>query len=223
MTYKPLLAILVAIVLLLGCAKDQKERLFRTLEASATNLDFKNMITENDSINILTYEYVYNGGGIGIGDFNNDGYPDIYLAGNMVSNRLYLNNKDLTFSEINGQPFLECKSSWSTGVAVVDINHDGWQDIYVCTSGPYDFYDKKNKLFVNKGLNVEGLPHFMEMSEEYGLDFNGPTTHAAFFDYDKDGDLDVYLLNNTLKSNSSPNRVVSLVNDGSSINNDRLL
>lgn len=222
MTHKHLVAIPIAIVLILGCAKDPNERLFRTLEASATNLDFTNTITENDSINILTYEYVYNGGGVGIGDFNNDGYPDVYLSGNMVSNRLYLNNKDLTFSEITAQPVLECKSSWSTGVAVVDINHDGWQDIYVCTSGPYDFYDKKNKLFINQGLNADGLPHFMEMSKEYGLDFDGPTTHAAFFDYDKDGDLDVYLLNNMLKENFSPNRAVPQVNDGSSINNDRL-
>ncbi|MER3375155.1 MAG: VCBS repeat-containing protein [Allomuricauda sp.] len=221
-THKYLAVILIATVLIVGCAKNPSERLFRTLESSDTNLEFTNTITENDSVNILTYEYIYNGGGLGIGDFNNDGYPDVYLSGNMVGNRLYLNNKDFSFTEIAEQSDLECKSSWSTGVAVVDINHDGWQDIYVCTSGPYDFYDKKNKLFINQGLNADGLPHFVERSEEFGLDFDGPTTHAAFFDYDRDGDLDVYLLNNMIKNNFSPNRVVPRINDGSSINNDRL-
>ncbi|WP_158861115.1 VCBS repeat-containing protein [Lunatibacter salilacus] len=222
MAHKHILAILIiAFAMLSGCAKDHDGTLFRTLKSSATNLDFTNTITENDSVNILTYEYVYNGGGVGIGDFNNDGYPDVYLSGNMVGNRLYLNNKDLSFTDIT-TTVLECKANWSSGVAVVDINHDGWLDIYVCTSGPYDFYDKKNKLFVNQGLDADGIPQFIEMAEAYGLDFDGPTTHAAFFDYDKDGDLDLYLLNNTLKNNSSPNRIVPQVNDGSSVNNDRL-
>lgn len=222
MTNKNLVAIPIAILFILGCTKNSNEKLFRTLDASTTNLHFTNTITENDSINILTYEYIYNGGGVGIGDFNNDGYPDVYLSGNMVNNQLYLNNKDFSFSKITDQPDLECKSNWSTGIAVVDINHDGWQDIYVCTSGPFDFYDKQNKLFINQGLNDKGQPHFIEKSKEYGLDFDGPTTHAAFFDYDNDGDLDVYLLNNIISNNFSPNRVATKVNDGSAANNDKL-
>lgn len=219
---KNLAAISIATLFILGCTNESNKTLFRTLDASTTNLHFNNNITENDSINILTYEYIYNGGGVGIGDFNNDGYPDVYLSGNMVNNQLYINNKDLSFTEISSQSALECESNWSTGIAVVDINHDGWQDVYVCTSGPFNFYDKKNKLFINQGLNAKGLPHFIEKSKEYGLDFDGPTTHAAFFDYDNDGDLDVYILNNIISNNFSPNRVAPKVNDGSAPNNDKL-
>ncbi|MBU2945737.1 VCBS repeat-containing protein [Zobellia uliginosa] len=214
--------ITLCITILVGCNKPKENTLFKILPSNETNLTFSNDIIENDSVNILTYEYIYNGGGVGIGDFNNDGLPDIYLTGNMVDNKLYLNQGKLKFSDVTKISKVEAINKWSTGVTTVDINNDGWLDIYVNSSGPYNFYNKQNLFFINQGIDKKGIPVFEEKGAEYGLDDDGPSVHAAFLDYDQDGDLDVYLLNNIQKNDVSANSIVPKKNDGTSVNNDKL-
>ena len=148
-----------------------------------------------EQLNPYTYRNFYNGGGVAIGDFNNDSLQDIFFTGNLVSNRLYLNKGGLYFDDITEQSGLISSGVWSTGVSVVDINGDGYLDIYVCKSGPPGGERRYNELFINNGDLT-----FKESSKEYGLDNEGLSTHAAFFDFDKDGDLDCYLLNNTIRS-----------------------
>ncbi|WP_245975250.1 VCBS repeat-containing protein [Deminuibacter soli] len=166
------------------------------MDAAASGVHFNNRITETDSVNVLNNQYIYNGGGVGIGDFNNDGLPDLYFTGNMVSNKLYLNNGSLTFSDITSEARVTGEGRWCSGVAVVDINNDGWQDIYVCCTNVADISKRTHLLYVNMGLNAARHPVFKECAAAYGLADTGYTTQAAFFDYDNDGDLDVYLLNN---------------------------
>lgn len=171
-----------------------KERLFTKLDASQTGIQFINYNKEANEYNYYTYEYFYNGGGVAVADFNNDGLQDIYFTANMAPNQLYINKGDLKFQEISATAGVNSvdQFDWCTGVTVVDINNDGWQDIYVCRSGDIKNVDLKreNLLFVNNG-NLT----FTERAAEYGLAHNGFSTQASFFDYDKDGDLDMYLLN----------------------------
>lgn len=176
-----------------------KTPLFVVLKADKTNIKFENKLTETEQLNILSYEYFYNGGGVAAGDFNNDGLTDLYFSGNQVPNKLYLNEGDLKFSEINGN--VEGKNSWKTGVAVVDINNDGWLDIYQCYSGIGSDESRKNQLFINQGSNgKEWSGKFVEEAEKYGIADSGYSTHATFFDYDSDGDLDLFVLNHNLKN-----------------------
>ncbi|MEK6477625.1 VCBS repeat-containing protein [Catalinimonas sp. 4WD22] len=215
-----LLYILAGILLISAC-KDEKPTLFNLLPPDETNIHFSNKIVENDTLNILKEEYIYNGGGVGIGDFNNDGLEDIFLSGNMVSNALYLNEGEMKFREVSQEAGIEGKSRWCSGVSVVDINEDGWLDVYVSATLRKDTLSRKNLLFINNGLNENGVPVFSESAEAYGIADTGNTTQAAFFDYDLDGDLDLYLLTNVLDArlpSSFRNKIV----DGSAINNDRL-
>ena len=170
-----------------------------TLYSLQSNADigvtFVNELNYTEELNTYTYRNFYNGGGVGIGDFNNDGYKDFYLTGNLVDNHLYINNGDWTFTEIATKAGVACPGVWSTGVSIADINQDGWEDIYVCKSGPPGGVNRRNELFINNGDLT-----FTEAASEYGIDDLGLSTHAAFFDMDKDGDLDCYLLNNSLRS-----------------------
>ena len=150
------------------------------LPAAATHVDFKNTITENDSVNMFVNEYTYMGGGVGAGDFNNDGLQDIFFAGNQVSSQLYLNKGNMQFENITQKAGLST-SSWCTGVSVIDINNDGWLDIYVCVAGNEPGKPRKNLLFINQ----HDLS-FKEEAEAYGLAANSYSTQAVFFDYDKD-------------------------------------
>ena len=159
------------------------------------------MIVENDSINPIDVTNVYNGGGVGVADFNNDGLQDIFFCGSMVSSKLYLNKGDMVFEDITIAAGLQT-NQWCTGVSVVDINGDGYQDIYVCTSHAVEKENRVNKLFIN-----DGKLHFTEQAAAYGLADTGYSTQAAFVDYDKDGDLDMYLLNHRLY-NRNPNNLV---------------
>jgi enediyne biosynthesis protein E4 len=168
--------------------------LFEQLSSKKTGITFNNRLTEDKKNNILTYEYFYNGGGVAVGDINNDGLDDIYFTANMAENKLYLNLGDFKFKDITASSGVKGKSSWTTGVAMADVNGDGLLDIYICYSGNGDINSRKNQLFINKG----GLT-FEEQAELYGLDDPSNSTQALFFDYDNDGDLDMYLLNHHIE------------------------
>ncbi|GAB4478324.1 MAG: VCBS repeat-containing protein [Thermoflexibacter sp.] len=179
-----------------------QDKLFSLIPKTVTGIDFKNEVEGSKEMNIFSYRNFYNGGGVGIGDVNNDGLPDIYLTANMKENKLFLNLGNWQFKDITKEAGVEGKKSWSTGVAMVDINGDGLLDIYVCNSGNFKGDDRANELFINQGIK-DGIPTFVEQAKEYGIADEGLSTHAAFFDYDKDGDLDLYLLNNSFRPISS--------------------
>lgn len=167
---------------------------FESISPRKSGIRFQNTLTEGQGTNILTYEYFYNGGGVAIGDINNDGLDDIYFTGNMVPNKLYLNEGDFKFKDITKQAGVEGQNSWTTGVTMVDINADGWLDIYVCYSGKGKPETRKNQLFINQRDGT-----FKEEAATYGLDDPSNSIQALFFDYDLDGDLDMYLLNHNTK------------------------
>ena len=187
--------IIILIIILSACSKQKKDKLFDLISTQKSNITFINSLEYTEQLNPYTYRNFYNGGGVAIGDFNNDSLQDIFFTGNLVSNRLYLNKGGLYFDDITEQSGLISSGVWSTGVSVVDINGDGYLDIYVCKSGPPGGERRYNELFINNGDLT-----FKESAKEYGLDNEGLSTHAAFFDFDKDGDLDCYLLNNTIRS-----------------------
>lgn len=211
--------LLISVIFLLG-ACDSKKTMFSLLPANKTGIDFSNRITENDTMNILDFEYVYNGGGVALGDFDNDGLQDVYFSGNQVGNRLYLNEGEMKFKDITDKAGVSGNGKWSSGVAVVDINNDGLMDIYVGATVKKTAPERENMLFVNQGVNQEGIPVFKELAREYGIADDGHTTTAAFFDYDNDGDLDLYVVTNTIEI--YPNTYRKKVADGSSPTTDRL-
>jgi len=188
---------LLALMLLLAACRQagkKETKLFETLPQDSTNINFINKLTYDDQFNVFTYRNFYNGGGVALGDINNDGLPDIFFTGNMVPNRLYLNKGNFKFEDITEKAGILKKGKWSTGVSMADVNGDGLLDIYVCNSGDIKNDNKQNELYINNG-NLT----FTERAEEYGLADKGYSTHAAFFDYDHDGDLDMFLLNNSFK------------------------
>ena len=211
--------LLIGACLFAIACSSKKDSLFEKIESSHSGISFNNSIVENDSINPLDVTNIYNGGGVGIGDFNNDGLQDIYFTGNMVPSKLYLNKGDFKFEDITTQAGVDGMSRWARGVAVVDINNDGLQDIYVCNTIYKDSLRRRNILFISQGVDQTGVPRFKDMAAEYGLDIHVQSTMAAFFDYDNDGDLDIYLTVNEAangynssvflernKSNTGPNR-----------------
>ncbi len=191
------------IVLLSSCSKNNSSNqngLFSKLNASITGINFNNEVKNGEEMNIFKYRNFYNGGGVAIGDINNDGLSDIYFTSNLGKNKLYLNKGNFKFEDISKKAGVEGTKVWSTGVVMVDINADGFLDIYVCNAGNTKGDQQKNELFINNG-NLT----FTEKAAEYNLADTGITTHAAFFDYDKDGDLDCYILNNSFIPVSSLN------------------
>ena len=188
-------SIFLLLLLLIGCGPGSEDFLFVHLSADTSNIHFSNNITETDKVNIIDFQYCYNGGGVGIGDFNNDELPDVVFTANQVSSKVYLNNGNLVFSDISEESgfFTE---SWVTGVSIVDINADGWDDIYLNVGGSSCNNDCPNLLFVNQGLDQNGVPKFIEKAESYGLDDANYAQQSVFFDYDLDGDLDIYILHN---------------------------
>ncbi len=209
-----------AVFFIAGCNQDEK--LFTLLSPKHTSIHFSNRITENDSVNILDNEYVYNGGGVAIADFNNDGLQDVYFTGNMVSNKLYLNKGDFKFQDVTEISNTTGNGKWCSGVAIVDINNDNLPDIYVCTTFT-DYADSRtNILYVNQGNNSDGIPVFKEMAKEYGIADTTHSTNAAFFDYDLDGDLDLYILVDKVDPEGFPNKYHHKLVDGSSQGTDRL-
>ena len=170
----------------------EKDHLFTLLDSAATGISFINRVKNEKDFNIFRYRNFYNGAGVGIGDINNDSLPDVFLTSNMGENKLFLNKGNLEFEDITTSSGTGGKKAWSTGVTMVDINHDGFLDIYVSNAGNIEGDDRRNELFINNGDLT-----FTEAAAKYNLDENGFTTHAAFFDYDGDGDLDLYILNNS--------------------------
>ena len=174
--------------------------LYTLFDNSHTNIDFKNDLKETLYMNGLFYEYYYNGGGVAIGDFNNDDFEDVYFISNLKSNKMYLNQGNLKFKDITLEAGVKGKALFSTGVTTVDINADGLLDIYVCSSGQFeDPKKRRNELFVNTGIDKNGIPHFEEQSKLFGLDIEEFSTQATFFDYDKDDDMDMFLINHDIK------------------------
>ncbi|MDN5204357.1 VCBS repeat-containing protein [Fulvivirgaceae bacterium BMA10] len=177
-------------------SKEKKEQLYEIYGAEKTGIRFSNNLNESLKFNGLLYEYYYNGGGVAIADFDNDGFSDIFLVGSVVQSELYLNEGELKFKNVTKETGIVQKGGLHTGVTIVDINNDGWKDIYLSISGRYkDQSLLANQLFVNKGLNDDGVPFFEEKAKEFGLDIALCSTQASFFDYDKDGDLDMFLIN----------------------------
>ncbi len=179
------------IFLLLSCNKTHT--LFQQISSSHSGITFNNKIVENDSINPLDIVNIYNGGGVGIGDFNNDGKPDIFFTGNQVSCKLYLNKGNFKFEDVTDKAGVTDMGRWARGVSVVDINNDGLFDIYICNTIYGDSLKRRNVLYINQGIDKDGIPHFKDMAAAYGLDIHVQSTMASFFDYDNDGDLDMYL------------------------------
>ncbi|GAB4423635.1 MAG: VCBS repeat-containing protein [Bacteroidia bacterium] len=212
--------VVVSALLLAACGQDTEAPLFRHLSPSRTGIDFVNALREGDSINILTYIYLYNGAGVGAGDFNNDGQTDLFFAGNMVSSRLYLNKGDLHFQDVSEAAGVQTRK-WITGVSLVDIDQNGWLDVYLCAVHPHIDSAATNLLFINQGADADGVPHFVEAAAAYGLDDAGYSTQAAFFDYDLDGDLDCYLLTNALETDNR-NNVRPIMVQGEARSTDRL-
>jgi len=195
----------VFLLIALGFFSCKKPTLFEQVSSSHSGIHFNNKITESDSINPLDIVNIYNGGGVGIGDFNNDGLPDIYFTGNMVSNRLYLNRGNYKFEDITDKAGVGGMGRWGRGVSIIDINNDGLMDIYVCNTIYKDSARRRNLLYINQGVDKDGIPHFKEMAKEYGLDINIQSTMATFFDYDNDGNLDMYLTDNEASESYYPN------------------
>lgn len=185
------------LILGIGC-KEKSNTLFTALPSSETHITFNNIITENDSINPMDMEFLYNGGGVAVGDFNNDSLPDLYFTASQVPNKLYLNEGKFRFKDITTEAGVTGEGRWSNAASVVDINNDGWQDLYVCTTIKRDPNQRANLLYINQGKQSNGIPVFKEMAKEYGLADTNLSVHAAFFDYDNDGDLDMYLVNTKL-------------------------
>ena len=203
MLHKLLLVTLTLIIL--SCKKEQ-QKWFKKVPSETSGITFMNTIKENDQYNMIDYSYLYNGGGVGVGDLNNDGLPDIFFTSNQGTCELYLNKKELRFENITRKANIQTKG-WCTGVTFVDINADGFLDIYICKSGNCPANERKNLLFVNDGTkNGKWSGTFTEQAEKYGIANEGWSSQAAFFDYDKDGDLDLYVLNAT-NEDRQPNRI----------------
>jgi hypothetical protein len=203
-----------------SCKKDYQ--LFKPVTAKHSGITFNNKIVENDSFNPIDATNMYNGGGVGIGDFNNDGLQDVYFTGNMAPSKLYLNKGELKFDDITSIAGVNGEGKWCKGVAVVDINNDGWQDMYICASLDKNPLKRKNILYINKGLNKDGEPVFKDEAATYGLDDTTHSTMASFFDYDNDGDLDMYLVVNEIPPYVNPSVFKQKTTDGSFPSTGRL-
>lgn len=206
---------------LFGCQQKQTP-LFKRLLPEETGVTFNNEIGVRDTFNILDFEYTYNGGGVATADFNGDGLADLFFTGNLVPNKLYLNKGDFKFEDVTDKSGLGGTDRWNSGVAVVDINYDGLPDLYVCATAYPQGPRRANRLFVNQGLGTDKVPTFKEMAAEYGIADTTHSTTASFFDYDNDGDLDLFVITDEMEKERQPNIFKKKVKDGTSINNDRL-
>ncbi|MCU7552586.1 VCBS repeat-containing protein [Chitinophagaceae bacterium LB-8] len=208
--------------ILYSCHTPQAEPpLFTVLDHTQTGLHFTNKLTTTPEFNMFNYMYFYNGAGVGAGDFNNDGLIDLFFASNQGDNKLYLNKGGLQFKDVTAEAAIPQDGGWSTGVSVVDINSDGLLDIYVCKVGHYETLHGRNQFLICQGIK-NGIPVYVDKAKEYGLDFAGFSTQAAFFDYDLDGDLDMYLLNHAVHQNGSFAERKMFLGTYDSLSGDRL-
>ncbi|MGI9548302.1 MAG: VCBS repeat-containing protein [Flavobacteriaceae bacterium] len=201
-----ILGLITCVCLLFIACEKKDSKLFRKLAASQTGVDFSNNLKDTPELNILTYLYYFNGAGVAAADFNKDGLIDLYFTSNLEADKLYLNEGGMKFKDITKKAGIEDIDSWSTGVTYVDINGDGLLDIYVCKASGYRVLKGRNLLYENQGVNSEGIPVFKENAASYGLGFSGLSTQASFFDYDLDGDLDLYLMNHSVHPNRAYGR-----------------
>ena len=208
------------ILTIIACQK-KENTLFLKIPADQSGITFNNTIVETDSFNIINSEYIFNGGGVAVGDFNNDNRPDLFFTGNQVANKLYLNQGDFEFLDVSKDSDIEAKDKWKTGIALIDINNDSFLDVYICAAMYPSSSEKANILFVNQGLNGDGIPTFKDMAAAYGIADSGNSMNATFFDYDKDGLLDLYVLNN-VDVHELPSNYRAKITDGSAVSNDRL-
>ena len=186
---------------LISCTTNNS--LFVSLKKNKTQINFQNNLTSTVDLNILNYLYYYNGAGVAAADFNNDGLADLYFTGNQTEDKLFLNLGELQFKDITTEAHINNPLPWTTGVTTVDINNDGFLDIYICKVGKHNAIKGKNLLYLNQGLDKNGIPVFKESASLFGLDIVSLATQATFFDYDKDGDLDLFLMNHSLYPNSN--------------------
>ena len=208
--------VLIAIASLAACKNKGSEPMFKDLTHRQTGIDFSNRLSHSEAFNMIDYLYYFDGGGVAVGDINNDGLSDIYLVSNEQENRLYLNLGDMKFKDITQDAGVASPGLWKTGVSMADVNGDGLLDIYLCRLGSYKGVEGANQLFINQGDLT-----FKEAAQQYNLNFKGFSTQAAFFDMDNDGDLDVYLLNHSVHSPSTFGDA-NLRNDRDSLAGDRL-
>ncbi|WP_224999324.1 VCBS repeat-containing protein [Cesiribacter sp. SM1] len=196
------IAVAAAAVFASACHTASEPR-FELISPEQSGVTFENRLEESVQHNIFSYLYFYNGGGVAAGDLNGDGLPDLYFTANQGENKLYLNRGNFKFEDITGQVKMQGKKGWTTGVTMADVNGDGRLDIYVSQLGDFQNIRGKNQLYINKGNSAEGVPQFQDEAKAYGLDLIGFSTQAAFFDYDADGDLDMYMLNHSVHSNGT--------------------
>ena len=188
--------VLISLVFLNSCSKQQKPTLFKKLTAQESGVNFDNELKDTPELNILNYLYYYNGAGVACADFNNDGLLDLYFIANQKSNKFYLNQGHLKFKDVTKEAHLEGEKGWSSGVTVVDINHDGLLDIYVCQVNNSKLFKGENQLYINQGMDKNGIPVFKDEAAKYHVNIASYSNQATFFDYDGDGDLDLYLMKN---------------------------
>lgn len=208
--------LICAAAILAGCSQNTR---FKLIDPESSGIDFQNIITENDTFHILTTEYIYNGGGVGVADFDNDGLPDLVFTGNQVPSRVYRNKGNLTFEDVTAQFEGLTNDQWYSGVAIADVNGDGYDDLYLTSTLSKDPAKRANRLWVSTG--GADFPKFTEQSEDFGVADTGNSVHAGFLDYDLDGDLDLYVLNNVVNQHI-PTNYRQRITDGTAINNDKL-
>tara|TARA_B100001175_G_scaffold314587_1_gene324251 strand:+ start:3007 stop:6417 length:3411 start_codon:yes stop_codon:yes gene_type:complete len=197
--------------------------LFTLLDASKTKLNFINLMNESPTLNGIRYEYLYNGGGVAVGDLNDDDLPDIYFVSNLYSNKLFINKGNLVFEETTAISKVKGNKGFPTGVSLVDVNSDGLLDIYICKSGDYKDLDyRRNELYINQGKNGEGIPLFKEEASKYNIDLPHYSTQATFFDYDRDGDLDMFLINHGIDPAAVEPNISKLLDKKSPYSSDKL-
>lgn len=217
------LHIIILIIFFSSCNSEmQVQPIFQVLDNTKTGLIFTNKLTPTQQFNIFHYLYFYNGAGIGAGDFNNDGKIDLFFTSNQGDNKMYLNTGNLKFKDVTSEAKIPEDGGWSTGVSVVDINNDGLLDIYICRVGNYKTLHSHNQLLICQGIDKTGVPYYKDEAHEYGLDFSGFSTQAVFFDYDGDGDLDMYLMNHSIHQNGTFGIRDSLLKKESFISGDRI-
>ncbi len=194
-------------LLMLGACKEKKKPsgppMFETLDHKQTGLDFSNDLKATPEFNMLKYMYFYNGAGLGAGDLNNDGLVDLFFSANQGQNKLFLNKGQCTFRDVTAAAKIPEDGGWSTGVSIADVNDDGLLDIYICRVGHYENLQSRNQLLICQGIGKDGVPYYKDEAAAWGVDFSGFSTQAAFLDYDMDGDLDMFLLNHSLRYNST--------------------
>jgi len=212
------LLLLLLALFFIACSESSK---FQLMSSGRTGIDFNNLVTETDSFHVMSYEYIYNGAGVGIGDLNNDGLQDIVFAGNQVSPKAYINSGDFKFKDITVDFAGLTNNQWYSSVTLADVNGDGWIDVYFTSTAHKNPKKCANRLWINNGVKDGKGPTFTEMAEKFGIANEDQSVNASFFDYDCDGDLDLYVLNNTLTQRMNTSYRTK-VTDGSAANNDKL-